>query len=158
MIPMSAYEQIEANQRSGYNRTCINGRTTGCGKCVGYCQYEGHPGYLTEQLRKEHGCLEKECFYYISKPIRKREPRKESSLLDRLLSSAIQKTTQMEGLGVMSVQEQGQNRWQFSYITISNEYSIHEVIRSLENDFHGEVSFKKLNYSFERCVQLILAV
>jgi len=58
----------------------------------------------------------------------------------------------------MSVQEQGQNRWQFSYITISNEYSIHEVIRSLENDFHGEVSFKKLNYSFERCVQLILAV
>ena len=64
----------------------------------------------------------------------------------------------MEGLRVMSVQEQGQNQWQFSYVTISNEYSIHEVIRSLENDFHGKVSFKKLNYSFERCVQLILAV
>jgi len=157
MMAMSAYEQIEANQRSGYNRTCINGRTTGCGKCVGYCQYDGHPGYLTELLRKKHNCIEKECFHYIPKPSRERSPKKEPLFLDTLLASAIQLTTQMEGLRIISVTEQAQNHWQFNYVTISNEYSLHDVAQNLERDYHGGVTFKKLNYSFERCVQLIFA-
>lgn len=52
-----------------FNHTikCINGRVTGSNKCVGYCQYEGHPGFLTKELRKQHNCIGKECYYYIQK-------------------------------------------------------------------------------------------
>lgn len=157
MIATSIYAQVEAKQRAGHNRICINGSITGCGKCVGYCQYQGHPGYLTAQLRKEHKCLEKECFYYVPKPTRERAQHKDSAFLDMLLSSAIQRSVEMEGLRVMSVHEQGENSWLFNYVTISDEYPIHELVHGLECDFHGAVTFKKLNYSFERCVQLILA-
>ena len=48
-------------------RKCINGKFTGCGKCVGYCSYQIHPGFLTRELRKEHDCIKKGCYYYQSK-------------------------------------------------------------------------------------------
>ena len=50
-----------------HHRRCINGKTTGCGNCVGYCKYNGHPGYLTRELRKQHDCVKKGCNYYIPK-------------------------------------------------------------------------------------------
>lgn len=49
-------------------RRCIDGVVTGCGKCVGYCSFDGHPGYLTEEHRRKHNCLGKGCFYYFEKP------------------------------------------------------------------------------------------
>ena len=61
------YKKIEDQKGSGYNRKCIDGRITGCSKCVGYCEYDGHPGFLTEKLRRKHDCLNKQCYYYIAK-------------------------------------------------------------------------------------------
>ena len=52
---------------SPHHRRCINGRKTGCGNCIGYCKYSGHPGYLTKELRKEHDCIKKGCNYYVPK-------------------------------------------------------------------------------------------
>ena len=52
---------------SPHCRRCIDGKITGCGNCVGYCQFWGHPGYLTKELRKEHNCIKKGCNYYIPK-------------------------------------------------------------------------------------------
>lgn len=72
MMTDNVYDQMEAAQKGRYNRICINGKVVGCGKCVGYCQYEGHAGYLTEKLRKKHECLEKGCFYYAPKPAREK--------------------------------------------------------------------------------------
>lgn len=46
---------------------CINGTKTGENKCVGYCNYAGHPGYLTKKQRKEHNCIRKNCYYYEAK-------------------------------------------------------------------------------------------
>lgn len=151
------YDQIESRQRTGYNRTCINGVITGCGKCIGYCQYKGHPGYLTENLRKEHSCIEKKCFYYIPKPKRKKSANEKSSLPNRLLSSAVRMTAQMEGLRIMSVREKSQSHWQINYVTISNEYSIEDLASNLEHDFQIKTTFNRLNYSFDRTAQLILA-
>lgn len=31
---------------SGYNRKCIDGKITSCSNCVGYCQYNKHPGFF----------------------------------------------------------------------------------------------------------------
>lgn len=157
MASAGLYGKIEDRQ-IGYNRTCINGRITGCGKCVGYCQYVGHPGYLTEQLRKEHKCIEKRCFYYLPKPSYGRRTPNNKVSLDALLKMAVQKASHMEGLRVMNVQECGPGRWQFNYITISNAYPVNDLARALADDLNGEVYFKKLDYSFDRCVQLIMAV
>ncbi len=48
-------------------RHCIDGTKTGCGKCVGYCTYYEHTGFLTDSLRKKHNCLKKGCRYYVPK-------------------------------------------------------------------------------------------
>lgn len=55
------------NHPSPHHRRCINGKITGCGNCVGYCKYNGHPGYLTKELRKQHDCVKKDCNYYVPK-------------------------------------------------------------------------------------------
>lgn len=52
---------------SPHHRRCIDGKNTGCGNCVGYCKYNGHPGYLTKELRKKHDCIKKGCNYYVPK-------------------------------------------------------------------------------------------
>lgn len=65
----SEYERVERRQQ-GRERRLINGRITGCGKCVGYCRYDGHPGYLDKTLRQAHDCLRKGCFYYAPKDTR----------------------------------------------------------------------------------------
>ena len=41
------YGQYERKSPTKYNRKCIDGSITGCGNCVGYCQYKEHPGFLT---------------------------------------------------------------------------------------------------------------
>ncbi len=61
------YEAFEKRSGSLYNRRCIDGRITGCGNCVGYCKFEGHSGFLTKPLRKEHNCIFKACRYYVPK-------------------------------------------------------------------------------------------
>ena len=53
---------------SKHVRRCIDGKTTSCSNCVGYCQYKGHPGFLTRKQRQNHNCLNKNCYYYLQKP------------------------------------------------------------------------------------------
>lgn len=157
MISGYSYEQIESKQGIGYNRKCIDGKITGCGKCVGYCKCSVHPGFLTEKLRKEHDCLEKSCFHYIPKLPHTRPLNRKKALLNDILGLAKQRISDLEGMRIISVQEQGINRWQFNYITISNEYPIHDIEQALGKDLNAEVSFIKLDYSFDRCVALIIA-
>lgn len=64
------YSQYEKRSPSKYTRKCIDGTITGCGNCVGYCQYNQHPGFLTADMRKEHNCVGKGCDYYVAKPKR----------------------------------------------------------------------------------------
>lgn len=63
----SYYRQMESMQVSPHKRKCIDGKVTGSGKCVGYCRFNGHRGYLTSELRKQHNCLGKDCYYYSPK-------------------------------------------------------------------------------------------
>ena len=61
------YYTFERQNSSPHQRRCIDGHITGCGKCVGYCRYHEHPGYLTKDLRKQHNCIKKSCYYYVPK-------------------------------------------------------------------------------------------
>ncbi len=61
------YGYYEKQSRSVYSRRTIDGKTVGCSKCVGYCSYDEHTGFLTQKLRKQHNCIKKRCDYYIGK-------------------------------------------------------------------------------------------
>lgn len=61
------YEWFEKQSKSKYVRKCIDNRTVGSNKCVGYCNFEEHRGFLTRKLRKKHNCIKKKCHYYIQK-------------------------------------------------------------------------------------------
>lgn len=65
------YLYYDRQSGDGHNRRCIDKRLTGSGKCVGYCQNPEHRGFLTRELRREHDCLGKKCFYYLQKPKRR---------------------------------------------------------------------------------------
>lgn len=66
--PVYDYSYFDNKQNHTHNRRTIDGTITGCGKCVGYCQFSEHSGFLTKEQRKEHNCIGKGCHYYLSKP------------------------------------------------------------------------------------------
>ena len=69
----NVYSMREKEYSSPHHRRCIDGSVTGCGKCVGYCSFCEHPGYLTKELRKQHDCIKKGCYYYSAKDDKKVE-------------------------------------------------------------------------------------
>ena len=69
-------EQTERMQQEPVNyRQCIDGSITGSNKCVGFCSYYGHSGFLTADLRRQHDCLGKQCTNYIPKHKNKKKER-----------------------------------------------------------------------------------
>lgn len=155
----SLYEKYEKQCRHKFNRVCIDGKITGCGNCVGYCRYDGHPGFLTDKHRRDHQCVEKNCFHYVEKPARMRKQRKKihNEFHDTLLSLAKSKTGLMEGLLIINANQDSLGSWQLGYITISNEYTLSHLAREIRQELGCDVEFDRLNYSFDRCVQLIMA-
>ncbi len=81
----SEYEYYEKRSRSAYQRKCIDGKITGCGNCVGYCKYTEHPGFITRELRREHNCITKGCYYYVPKPKRSKQQKEKISTAVRLI-------------------------------------------------------------------------
>ena len=61
-----SYQGFDRDE-GNHTRKCIDGTTTGSNKCVGYCRYDVHPGFLTAKLRKAHACVQKRCVYYLEK-------------------------------------------------------------------------------------------
>ncbi len=61
------YEFYERREKTEFTRRCINGKITGCGKCVGFCKCDLHPGFLTRALRQKKNCIKKGCVYYVRK-------------------------------------------------------------------------------------------
>lgn len=43
------YSSLDRKQNHTHNRRTIDGSITGCGKCVGYCQFSDHSGFLTKE-------------------------------------------------------------------------------------------------------------
>lgn len=151
-----SYEALERKYGYGHNRICINGKTTGCGNCVGYCSYQDHPGFLTESLRKEHDCLSKGCKYYTEKKAPIRHLKLTKDLSDqKMLFSAREAVSEMEGLRVLRAVREGAT-WLLKYVTITNDYVLEPVAKALTRDCCAPVRFEKLDYSFDICVKLIM--
>lgn len=155
--PSELYANYEQKSKSKINRRCIDGSITGCGNCIGYCQYSGHPGFLTSKLRTKHNCIEKGCFYYIEKPVKNKQKPVLDAEKHNLLSAARDKTASMEGIKIMDAVNMGFKEWELYYISISNAYQLHNIVDDLFNETGCIVRFIKLKYSIENCVRLIMA-
>lgn len=151
------YERFEKQSEKKYERICIDGTRTGCGRCVGYCSYQGHPGFLTARLRQEHDCIGKACWHYICKPQKRQKSRNaENDASERVLELARKETAGMEGLRVLRAALEG-GKWVLCYITISNAYALDSIAKTLARVCGASVRFQNLNYDFDTCVRIITA-
>lgn len=152
------YEKQAAKALPKYARRCIDGKVVGCSKCVGYCQYDGHPGFLTDKQRKEHRCLEKECFYYVQKSStgRCKSQNVQNSTLTQIINSAKKYTAEFAEMKILSAYMDSDDRCVLKYVTISNEYPISKVAATLTAEFELIVQFEKANLDFDTCVDIIL--
>ena len=72
-----------------------------------------------------------------------------------ILSHAQKAFSHNEGVKILKVKSTGFNNYSIEYITITNEYSLEDYANLVYNLFGVEVSFVKLNYDFEVCVELL---
>jgi len=151
------YQKLEEVYGNGRNRRCINGRSTGCGKCVGFCKYSGHPGFLTEDQRSAHHCIEKGCNYYLSKPERVRVIKQSPDPAQRLLYLVREAVAGMEGLKVTRVRNDN-GSWVANYVTLSNDYQLDQIEKSVNLQSGLSFRFNRLNLDFDTCVQIVMGV
>lgn len=149
------YATLEKQFRSSHNRRCIDNTVTGCNKCVGYCQYDEHPGFLTEKLRKQHNCIGKQCFHYVAKPGKKKMSQTLRDISSSVLDCAKRVTNEDEGILVLRVENTEFNRYAAYYITITNECGFDNYTKQIENELGIEIDFIKLNYDFDKCAALL---
>lgn len=154
---MTKYEYYESASPSNAKRRCINGRITGSGKCVGYCAYDGHPGFLTKELRKEHNCIGKGCFYYIAKGRTKQEIT--VTYVDHsmfILKEARKNLEFSDSIYPIKVKRNSFDSYSVCYVTVSSEKIPDGLSRELSDSFGVNVIFERLNYDFDKCYELIM--
>lgn len=145
------------SDRDKYARRCIDGRITGCGNCVGYCNYIGHSGFLTKKLQKQHDCIKKGCNYYTPKhkyaPLKKLVDERPFEVV-QIASSLV---SDLEGIRIINADKASDGGWAVSYVCITNEYSITELEKAISRATGEAIALVKLNYDFDRAVRLIFA-
>ena len=152
-----SYAFYEQQNSSAHHRRCIDGKITGCGNCVGYCQYKKHPGFLTEKLRMEHYCICKGCYYYLPKPKNEKRPLKAAQISQSILNTVTEALVGYEGMRVLQADKCPSGGWQLKYVTITNEYHIPSIEKKLSACVGDIISMIRLNCDFEKAVQLIYA-
>ncbi len=154
---MNTYSFFEKKCASPHRRRCIDKTVTGSNKCVGYCQYGGHPGFLTEELRKAHDCIRKGCLYYVEKE--KQRQIKWSCVGDSakaLLKIAAEKTENYEGMRIMRAQQKDKCKWVLKYITISSTYPFESIAKTIAEATGYQIILEKLHYGFDVCAKILL--
>lgn len=149
------YAEYKKGSPSAYARRSITGAVVGCNKCVGYCKYHGHPGFLTKEQRRQHDCLNKGCIYYVKKQKERRPV--PSVMKDRspFVLSQIQRFVTEEAVKVIRVKGTGFHEYIAYYITITKDYSFEECAAKLQREHGIAVSFENPNYDFDTCVNLL---
>ncbi|MBR3431358.1 MAG: hypothetical protein IKG87_14795 [Clostridia bacterium] len=62
------YSQMEERYGRGHQRITIRRKVTASSKCRGFCFYDYHPGFLTDQEMANRHCEERNCEYFLPKP------------------------------------------------------------------------------------------
>ncbi len=154
---LEEYQSMEERYGIGHNRKCIDGKITGCCKCVGFCKYAGHPGFLTESQRSAHNCIGNGCNYYLSKPESMRILPKAMDPAQMLLNYAREAVADMEGLKVTRIRNEN-GSWIANYVTLSNEYQLEQAEKRVRRQTGFKFSFHRLNLDFDTSVQIVMGV
>ncbi len=149
------YAFFEKKSPSNYTRRCIDNSITGSNKCVGYCQYDGHPGFLTKDLLKQHNCIEKECYHFIAKSNKYKSQKNNYDISSLILAHVRKSFSDNEGIKIMHVKNTEYKDYTISYITITNECNFNDYMSTALDIFGVNITFVRLNYDFETCAALI---
>lgn len=152
------YDTYDSRHGSAHQRVCIDGTITGSGKCVAYCEYEQHPGFLTEKLRSKHGCLEKGCIYYIPKTQKVKRSNPMAHIeQEHIMAISKSATHDMEGMRLMRANRDMDGGWTVYYVSIA-EYIFDSITQSIEEQIGNMVRFENLGYRFEIAAELIFGI
>ena len=155
----SEYAYYDRYSKSKYNRIAINGKVVGCSRCVGYCKYDIHPGFLTLEMRKEHRCIEKGCNYYLPKDRYIKSDKSDSDDTLSLIETRVKEQTALfDGMRVMRVVRNNDSNYSVYYVTITNGYALENCAKGLSRMLGYVIHFERLKYDFDTCVKLIYAV
>ena len=149
------YSYYDRQQNHTRNRRCIDGTVTGCGKCVGYCQFSDHSGFLTEEQRKKHNCIGKGCYHYLPKQKTKRKKAKDKNLITEIIKKSSEVIANLEGIKIIKAEENTKGGWKLKYVTLTNEYSISDLEKLISSVLGHRAVMQKLNYDFEIAAKLI---
>lgn len=139
--------------QKGTARRCIDNSVTGKNRCTGYCNYAGHPGFLTEALTALHDCKTKNCVYYapradrgvFSCPLPKPEA--------ELLALAQKETVTQEGLRLLGC-EYREGTYIISYTAVA-DYDLNALSKQLSAKTKLPLRFQKINCDFETARRLV---
>lgn len=149
------YTYYDSRQQNPYNRCSIDGTIVGCGKCIGYCQFEEHRGFLTKKQRQEHNCIGKGCYYYLPKPKFKDEKISMKAIMTDIIRKSSEAIADFEGIKIIRAEEKMGGELALKYVTLTNGYSIQDLERLISSALGQKVIMQKLNYDFEIAAQLI---
>lgn len=155
---MTTYEKLEKVYGNNHNRKTISGQIVGSNKCVGYCKFKEHAGFLTQQNRKEHNCIGKGCNYYV--------PKEKTNYTKSIVISApnycddilklAQSLTKDDAVFITRVIRNGLFEYSIEFFSITNERVIEKHIEAISDYFGVEINLKQKNYDYEICVNLML--
>ena len=150
------YAEYEKNCSASHKRKCIDGKLVNFSLCVAFCEYEEHPGFLTEALCRQHNCIGYHCTHYVPKLNLKEKIKKDKNTFgDALLQRARELTKDFDGFKVMCVESEFLDSWIINYITITNAHTFEDIEKKLKEETDCEITFHNLHYNFDVCVKLL---
>lgn len=153
----SLYREVEKRTIKNFNLRCIDGSIHGCNKCVGYCSYEGHAGFLTSEMQKKHQCIEKGCFYHYPKPaVKKRSHDDSRTFQKKVFLIAQAATAAMEGLRVIRVSAETSTSYVVYYAAIA-KYDISSVIEAITARTECQICMKQIQCDFNVAATLVMS-
>lgn len=153
----SLYREIEKKTIRNFNLRCIDGSIHGCGRCVGYCSYDGHAGFLTPEMQKEHRCMEKGCYYHYPKPAAPKKSYDANRALQKKILSIVQTATAaMEGLRVIRVALESDANCVVYYVAIA-EYDVSSVENEISANTAHQIHMKQIPCDFNVAAALVMA-
>ena len=62
------YAEMEKRYGHGHELKTLERKFTASSKCIGFCLYDRHPGFVTTTIMQAHHCWERDCLYFLEKP------------------------------------------------------------------------------------------
>ena len=149
------YLYYDSRERNTHDRRTINGIITGCGKCIGYCRFSEHSGFLTKEQRKEHNCIGKGCHYYLPKPKANKAKTSCKDTSNEIVKKSSEIISGFEGIKIIRAERITQGGWRLKYVTLTNGYSIADLENRISAALGQKAVMQRLDYDFEISAQLI---